>query len=336
MSDVEQRAKKNVDALKTNLKNMPVDMRLFTLSMRSLYSTKIVGDQSEAAQMFLKLREDMRHDGLIYLHCLLPLTVKFVGLLRDYFDFYASLGFSDWKTYLSDVVAQVKKSEVVGKFLLNANTIMKISLMKREDQAKIIIKELKGLEKEYEASAKKLKAKGEEEKSWAIALAYIPGIGEIASDILKAVGDSDVAKAMAEIKQSKIDEAASMVIAHTLIPAIQSLILNGLSGAAGFFQVVEENLKDFDGKAKTADLAKDDPCKQYFLLMKHDAPIIQSLCDDFLAALPDVETDFAVLPKKDTDKNDVDAWLKNKEKEIKANSEELWNVFKQVFKQLKQ
>ena len=331
MSDVQQKAKKNVDTLKADLKNMPVDMRLFTLSMRSLYSTDAVGGQSEAAQKFRKLRDDTRHDGVIYLRCLLPLTMKYVGLLKDYFDYYASLGFDDWKKYLSDVVAHVKASQQVAQFLLENHKTMMTSLKKREDEAKIIMKELKDLEAQYEASAKKLARKGKTEKFWAIPLALIPFVGVIASAVITAFGDTDVAKAMAEVQESKIDEAGSVVIAHTIIPAIESF-LKGLSGAAGYFQVVEEDLKDFEGKAETGEK---DPSKLYFSLMKHDAQDIQSLCDDFLAVLPDVQTDFAALPQKDTDTNYVDTWLKNKEEEIKANAEkQLLEVFKQVFKQL--
>ena len=331
MSDVQQKGKQHVADLKTDLNSMPVNMRMFTLSMRALYSTDAVGGQFEAAVQFRKLRDDTRDDGVIYLHCLLPMTMKFVGLLKDYFDYYAALGFDDWKKYLSDVVAHVKKSQEVGKFLLENHKTMMISLKKRQDQAKVIMKKLKDLEAQYEATAKKLEKKGELERLWAIPLAFIPEVGDIASVILTAFGDSDIAKAMAMIQQSKIDEAAALVVEHTLIPAIQDF-LKGLSAAAGFFQVVEEDLKDFGGKAETAE---DDPSKLYFLVMKHDAQSIQNLCDDFLAVLPDVQTDFAALPQKDTDTNYVDTWLKNKEEEIKANAEkQLLEVFKQVFKQL--
>ena len=329
--DIQKEAKVNIDSVKKNLTSMPMNMRFFTLSMRGLYSKDAVGGQSEVAVKFRKLRDDTRDDGVLYLHCLLPMTMKFVRLLNEYFDFYAALGFDDWKTYLSDVVKHVQKSQDVAQFLLDIHKSMMTSLKKSEDKAAVIMQELKTLEQRYEKEAKRLQAEAKHDNTWAFALAFLPGIGSIASAILSSKGQTALAQAMADEQESKIDEAAAVAVKHTLIPAIQHF-LNGLSAAAGFFQVVESHLKTFEDFAKEGE---DDPMKLYFLMMKHESETIQGLCDDFLAVLPDVQTDFAALPTKDTDHNYVDTWLKDQEKKISAKEKkELQEVLKDVFKQL--
>ena len=86
MSDIQIKVKDEVHNLKENLKEMPKNMHIFSLSTRALYTNKAVGTSTDAARRFRKLRDDTRQDAMVYLKCILPISIKFVASIKDYFD----------------------------------------------------------------------------------------------------------------------------------------------------------------------------------------------------------------------------------------------------------
>ena len=75
---------------------MSVDMRMFSLTMRSLYAEKAVGTDEEVAKEFRKLRDDTRNDAMVYIEGILPLTTEFVTSISTYFEYYDALTFDEW------------------------------------------------------------------------------------------------------------------------------------------------------------------------------------------------------------------------------------------------
>ena len=82
MSDTEKQAENSVKDLREQLQSMPVDMRIFSLCMRSLYSDQAVGTNSEGARKFRELRDKTRNDAMVYLKGVLPLSTKLVSSIR--------------------------------------------------------------------------------------------------------------------------------------------------------------------------------------------------------------------------------------------------------------
>ena len=82
MSDTEKQAENSVKDLREQLQSMPVDMRIFSLCMRSLYSDQAVGTNSEGARNFRKLQDKTRNDAMVYLKGVLPLSTKLVSSIR--------------------------------------------------------------------------------------------------------------------------------------------------------------------------------------------------------------------------------------------------------------
>ena len=83
---------------------------------------------------------------------------------------------------------------------------------------------------------------------------------------------------------------------------------------AGFFSIMESNLKTFDGQAGKS---LESPKKLYYVTMKNEAKEMKSMCQAFYAVLPAVRTDFAAIPTEGTDQNYVDRWLEKQKKIIK-------------------
>ena len=188
-----------------------------------------------------------------------------------------------------------------------------IPLKKRKDQALLLVTKFKDLQEKYEKKKRELEKKAENKRKWAFGLLFVPYVGIIARPLLDASADSDMANAVAEGQQAKIQDIASMAVSEALIPALENFI-NGIKKAAGFFSVMEQELMKFENKASNA---VDDPKKLHYMVMKKEARDMKSTCQIFYAVLPDVRTDFLAIPTKGTDQNYVDKWLEKQEKTIR-------------------
>ena len=316
MSEVKKRAEEGVTDLKSSLKQMPFDMRMFSLSMRSLYTDAAVGTSGEAAQKFRKLRDDTRNDAAVYLQCILPVSTQFVSNLKEYFDYYDTLSFDEWVECLPDIIEDSKTYKELAQTVMKMHEDIIVPLKKRQDEAKIIMKEFKDLREEFEKKKNELEDKASSQKGWAFGLSFVPYVNLIATPILNALGDANLSEAIANQEESKIHEAAALVVAECLIPALSSFI-KGLEKAAGFFQVMEIELQSFQGKAEKG---VNSPKMLYYRMMKGQAKEMKSLCQTFYAVLPQIRTDFEAIPNEGTDQNYVDKWLEKKKAEIAKRS----------------
>ena len=304
MSDIQTKTAENgVLVLKENLREMPENMHIFSLSMRALYTDKAVGTSTNAARKFRKLRDDTRNDAMVYLKCILPVTTKFVMSIKEYFANYDALSYEEWCEMLPDILEETTKYKELAQTVKGMYEGMMVSLKKREDQAKLVMTSLKDLQLEYEKQKQQLEATAKTKMSWAVGLAFIPCVNMIATPWLAAASNADYAKAIAKQAESHIHEAAALVVAETLIPALANFI-EGLTKTAGFFQVMETELQSFEEKSGI-----EYPKKLHYKRITNEAKELKSLCQAFYAVIPAVRTDFEAIPDEDTDQNYVDKWL---------------------------
>ncbi|KAJ7382628.1 hypothetical protein OS493_033684 [Desmophyllum pertusum] len=315
MGDVEKKTQKDVVELREQLTSMSTDMRMFSLSMRSLYVQNAVGTSTEPAKKFRKLRDDTRNDAMVYLKGVLPLSTKFVASISEYFEYYEALDYNEWCEMLSDILIETVAYRELCETLVKMHEDILVPLKKRKDEAMIVAKELTELKAEFEKKKKELEEKANTKRSWAIGLAFIPFVGAIAGPVLAASADSDIADAVAKGGQAKVQEAAAIVVSEVLIPALESFI-DGIRKAAGFFSVMEQELRKFESKAEKG---KGDPKKLYYKVMQTEAKDMKSICQVFYAVLPDVRTDFLAIPSEGTDQNYIDRWLEKQKKTIREN-----------------
>ena len=310
---ISQSAAKEVLNLETIMRGMPTDMRMFSLAMRSLYAEKAVGGDSEASRDFRELRDATRNDAMIYLKGLLPLCTNYVSCISEYFEYYEALGFEEWCEMLSDILEETKAYKQLAETLVKMHEDILVPLKKRQDQANLVVRKMKDLQKELEKKKAELEETASTKRGWAIGLAFVPFVNMIATPALAAAADSDLAEAVARGAECKIQGAAAVAISETLIPALQSFI-DGLHKAAGFFSIVENELKKFEGKAQKG---LETPKKLHYKMMNKEAKEMKSICRAFYAVLPAVRTDFEAIPTEGTDRNYVDRWLEKQRKMIK-------------------
>ena len=312
MAEIEERTRNEVKNLGEQLKEMSVDMRIFSLTMRSLYAENAVGTDHELASRFRALRDDTRNDAMVYLKGILPVSTKFVASISEYFEYYEALDYDEWCEMLPDVLEETTGYKQLCETLLKMHEDILVPLKRRKDEANILVTEFKDLKKEYENQKKALEAAAASKRGWAIALCFVPFVNVIATPLLAGSADSDLAKAVAKSKQAEIFGSASITVSECLIPALEHFI-DGIRKAAGFFSVMEQELKKFEGKAEKA---QTNPKRLYYKVMNKEAKDMKSICQMFYAVLPDVRTDFLAIPDQGTDQNYVDRWLEGQMKTI--------------------
>ena len=177
--------------LKTIMRDMPTDIRLFSLAMRSLYAQNAVGSNSTTAQKFRKLRDNSRNDAVVYLKGVLPPSTKFVASISEYFEYHESLDFEEWCEMLSDILQETIAFRQMAEALIKMHENILIPLKKRQNEADVVLLEFRHLQHDFKERKKKLEERAATKRAWAIALAFIPVINLIATPLLASSAASD-------------------------------------------------------------------------------------------------------------------------------------------------
>ena len=262
MGDIEKKTTAQVKEFGGQLKEMPTDMRIFSLTMRSLYAEKAVGTNGELAKRLWEMCDKTRDDALVYLRGILAISAVFVASISEYLEYYEALEYEEWVDMISDILEETVGYRGLCEAVLKMHEDIMVPSKRRKDEANLMAREL---------------------------LASLTRV--------------------------------------SLIPALDRF-LGGLAKAAGFFSMMEQQLRKFEGRAEKAQGA---PKRLYYKVMNKEGKDMKSFCQIFYAVLADVKTDFLAIPQDGTDRNYVDRWLENQKKTIR----EKCNVTKHVQKLLK-
>ena len=313
MEEVSQITEREVKTLEENIKDMTKDMRLFSLTLRSLYVQNEVGTSEELAKEFRRLRYDTSNDAMVYLKGILPVSTKFISSISQYFGHYESLDYKEWYENLPDILQETRGYKELCKTILKMHEDILVPLKKRQDKALDLVKKFQSLKKEYEEKKRELEEGAQRTRNWAIVLSYVPHVGHIAKALMDISASFDMENAVAKGRKARIEETASLAVSEALIPALGNFI-KGISTAAGFFSVMEQELENFQNTPTKTD---HDPKKLHYDVMRSKAKGMKSTCESFYAVLPVVKTDLQAIPTEETDKNYVDQWLEEQKKTIR-------------------
>jgi len=301
------KTKQCIEKLSDDLPNLGRSMQIFSLSMRSLYCEEKVSASVENGKEFISLRDATRNDAVAYMKGVMPMNETCLLKLQEYFSYYESLSFDEWKECIPDILVEAAAAKEACQALVEVHSIFSVTLQERQDMAKELCAKFQNLQAQYDNEISALRESAETKNMWAVALAFVPVVSEIACPLLIDSRDSDIFKAVAKEGQQKIMFAASKTVSDVLMPALAKFI-NGLQIIAGFFNIVHDELRSFDGKME-------DRKKVHYMMLKGKSSEIKAGCRAFHGVLPSVRTDFQAIPTEGTDENYVDKWL-NKQKEI--------------------
>ena len=304
-----------LETLSKQLDSIPDNMRIFSLSIRSLYAENAVGTSSDTAVRFRKLRDDTRNQAVVYVKAVMPLVKQCVSEIKDYFEYYIDLTIDEWWASIADIVEAAKIHKETCEAVITIHKDILTELKKRQDDAKLLVNEMEGLSADYEKRYEELKAKAETKMKWALALAFVPYVNVVAAPMLTIAAQSDLVSSTASKKESEIQFAAAKVASESLIPALAKFI-EGLEDIAGFFAVTHQELEAFQDKGGQA-MESGSPQRLHYTTMKGKAGRMMAGCSKFFAILPSVSTDLEAIPTEGTDQNYVDKWMEKQMAAIK-------------------
>ena len=317
--------------LEASLKDMQTNLKIFSLTMRSLYAEQNVGTSTEAARKFTKLRDKTKDDAKLYLKVILPVTTQFVSSIKDFCEFYDSLSYEKWCDMLPSIVEEVRNHKDLAETLKQMHENMAVTLKKREDEAKIVMTEFKNLQCEYEEMKKEYESTAKTRCTYAYILAFIPVVNVIACPLLKLSADEFTAKALAKKAEWNTQGAAALAVAQTLIPALSKFI-DGLTQAAGFFEVMEVELGLFIKRGATS---CETLMEAHYKMMRKKVKKIQPSTYEYFSSLPAVRTDFDTIPDEGTDHNYIEKWLEERLTEIAKKRNSTRNAFWKVVSEIR-
>eukprot|EP00112_Aurelia_sp_Birch-Aquarium-sp1_P001027 Seg1100.2 transcript_id=Seg1100.2/GoldUCD/mRNA.D3Y31 product="hypothetical protein" protein_id=Seg1100.2/GoldUCD/D3Y31 len=303
------------------LVEMPVQMRLFSLCLRSLYAEKSVGSDRKESQKFRNLRDRTRDDALAYLKGILPVVTKCVSNIGDYFEYYIALDEDEWWESIDDIIEEATKYHEACKVLVMLHELILEPLKARADQAKVLVAEMTDLTEEFERQAEKLREEAGDNLWYARAMLFIPIVGLIVSRIYESKHRKASADSVAKKEQATINALATRALSEALVPAL-TYFINGLEELAKFFEIVKyelESLKEKGGDANAKKQAGEGHKALHYKFMQSKAKTMKEGCFGFYAMLPAVRTDFKVIPTEGTDENYVDRWLARQKRLIEEN-----------------
>ena len=294
MGDIEQLT----TDLRWQLEEMPKNIQLFSSSVRSLN-----GKTAEASQKFRKLRDDTRNDAMVYLKGILPLFSRFASSINDFFVFYETLNFQEWCEKLSSIHEETVGYKQLCEALLKMHTDILVPLKMRQDEAKVVVAECKYLQEIFETEKQKCNGRGQTKEMLGVGLSFLfPPAGHA----LRKEASADFAEANANGHIAEIHEAAAIAIRDTLVPALENFV-EGITKAAGFFSVMEQEICKFVGKAEKG---KDSAKLLHYKVRRREAQDMKSFCQTFIATLPDVKSDFEAISSEETDEDYLDHCLR--------------------------
>ena len=287
MAEFRMSVQKNaVVDLRHQINEMTRSIQTFSNSMKNLYS-----HDNDTSFKVNKLRDETREDAMVCLKDILPLSTMFVSSVSDYFDYYETLEYKQWRQLIPDILEKARGYRELSEKIRQKYEESLVRLKARQDKARQIQAEMTDLKEDYEKRKREFQNVASTKRSWAKGLAFVPIVNLFATPaLLDSAGKDDYEAGWNGTQEDKMERAA-IKIGQTLIPALEAFI-NGLAKAAGFFSVTEQEVIKFQGKAEKG---IEEQKFLHYRLMKTEAQEIKSLCQAFKEVLPKVKDDLSAL-----------------------------------------
>jgi hypothetical protein len=282
----------------TKMDEMPKRFKQFSKELLSLYHEKAPSG-GEEVKMFLKLRDDVRDQAIIYREVILPVAVKVVINISDYFDNY-ELSFKQWKSYLHYIIEEARKHEAACILLRNMHLDLITTLKRQEKEARIAMEEMKKLSDQLNAKSSSLESAAHREQvgGWianGLGLLFaVPTLGislivGTATNIGLQIGAiEDHAKAIAAKTNADINNKAAESAEENIIQAIENFV-TGLNEWQGFFNKTIMDLTKFkDGALKGENATDPIEMEMYYEKTRLVTKAIDRSCKDFMGSIGDV------------------------------------------------
>ena len=137
--------------LRQQINEMTRNIQTFSSSMKNLYSH----DNDESFKV-KKLRDETREDAMVCLKDILPLSTMFVSSLSDYFDYYETLEYPQWRRLVPSILKKASGYRELSEKIRQKYEESLVPLKARQDKAKQIQAEMTHLKEDYKKRRREL------------------------------------------------------------------------------------------------------------------------------------------------------------------------------------
>jgi len=299
-----------VDDLIIKLKDVPQNMKAFSLSMRSLYAESAVGTTADTAKRFRALRDDIRNNAAAYVQGVLPGVKQCVSDIKNYFEHYQDLSMDEWLDSIDHIIEEIKAHKEARDSLISIHEEITDKLKKRESDAIQLINELTELSVNYE---RKTEQPEESRTIFFFLFLILNAFAYLFATIMNFASRNNVHTTLVEDvaaeKEAKIQADAAVIVRDRSMPALSKFV-DGIKDIACFFAVVYQEMMSFQNKEDTSKNAQELK-RMHYNTMKGKASQVMGACIRFFAELPSIRSDLDSIPTEGTNQNYVDRWKEN-------------------------
>ncbi|XP_063710646.1 uncharacterized protein LOC134839133 [Symsagittifera roscoffensis] len=337
LSNIPDDESSHLEKLRDALLDAPVDLALFSGSLRRLFNEVNVTGQDDATRTFLEVRDSTRQQSIVYSKEILPKTEEAIKMISSYMDSYSDLDFDEWAECLNDTLEELKEAKDVCEVLRHMHNEIIIGMKKNEDKAVVGIEKLEEMKNQYARQrqdlikeARESKEKAQSTRFWGavfggVTLGISAAICEGVASGHDLESDRKTAEAVAKLQNAEIASKAVMLTSTELIPAIGNFI-KSLEVCVSFINLSKTKVE------KMISAGNHGAKQKYYKMMKNRAKEISELCEMFVSVTDRMRNNLAAIPENPDDKNYVDQWLERQLEEFAQKEERDRSRFVKYFR----
>jgi len=285
-----------MNKLEDALKEMPENMRAFSMSLRQLYVQYAVGTNEDAAVKFRKIRDQTYRETQDYIDKVLPYCEKLIWKTDGIFYNYVELDDYMWGKCLPLTKKNIEEGTAAANNIKVMHEKFITVLIDREQEANVVMRELEEVQETLKTEKCSLDKKSKEKAMKAHKYTALRDYRKAAEKLVSL--DMVTAKAVAYDVNAVTHELAICKVRNTLIPSLKRFISN-IDTIIEFILVLQNN-----------NIA-------IFQVDRVQARNVKYHCQRFIRCLPSVVTDFKAIPTEGTEQSCADVWLEKQQQAAK-------------------
>lgn len=292
------------------VQELPEIMRTFSRCLTSHFEEKDVASSAYNAPGINRIRDQMRKDVVVYAKGVFPMSNQIVSYAQEFFEYYETLTLDEWKEHLPDFLEEVTRYQQCCTEIVRMHEDMMASLKRREDEAKVLISGIEGVNKALKEKRAELEKEAANSAAWAFRLMFVPIVNVFATPRLYKRAKKGRARAAVTDQQVGINETASMAMSGLLVPSLSEFI-DRLDAFAGFFSVMKEELTSLHSSSGIQRVTL------HHIMMKKKAVKVKETIRGFYTMIPIVQNDLLCIKEEPGDLKYFEEWQKKNQKVCK-------------------
>lgn len=288
------------DTLEQSLDEASKCLQVATLSLRSAFSVN-----ASSVKEFVDLRNSLVDDALAYKSQVLPVATQSSEIVKQSMDYFVELTMDDVLSIIDDLLEDAKTNTELMEVCQDMHVVMSTKFKQKEDKVDNTLAACEMEKKKYEQEMQALADKANTKQNWAVALAFVPVVGLVASPLLVDASKKDRCAALAASEEAQLAVNASYVVRNVLVPSINGYA-EAMRTCAGTFTLICTEMKQFTSNLEK--LGKSEK-EAFFKVCKAKAKKVSTACERYLTVAKDAEANLAALPTSLNEPNYVKTWL---------------------------